>query len=71
MHRQRLQVHRIAANKSLGCAAGYCGLEYFSPCGTALALAESQFSGVTVGAPFACRWLLSSRVEQPNPIASH
>eukprot|EP01051_Picozoa_sp_SAG22_P035681 SAG22_NODE_16882_length_315_cov_1.203704_1_plen_105_part_11 len=52
-------VYRIELNKTLGCGGGYCGFAFFTPCGTALPLAERDFErgGVTIGGAFNCSML--------------
>ena len=58
--------HPVAANKSLGCATGYCGIAYFSPCGTALPLAAAEWSStVTIGSPFNCSMLPPQPLQPP------
>ena len=59
-------VHPIAANASLGCGTGYCGIPYFSPCGTALPLPVRDFGQMIIGDPFECR-MLPAQPQTPPP----
>ena len=52
-------VHPIKhdGKKKAGCETGYCGLAYFSPCGTGLPLTEADFSTLRIGPEFSCSML--------------